>query len=810
MKNIFYLLLLICCNFGIPLAAQKMMKDGAWCAHYNTVPSTFVAPYDSRSDSIDIITTVLDLDITDFASSRIKGVATVVFVPKVVGVQALRLDLLKLTVDSVLVNGENITWSYNAQVIDIQFSAPLNQGQIYPVRIVYAGKPQIDASNWGGFYWQNGFAYNLGVGFDADPHNFGRAWFPCFDNFVERCSFMMHITTPMDKPAFCNGVLEGDVQLPNNKRLRSWAMDDPIPSYLACVAVGPFVSYERTVPGELNTIPVQIAVPASDTNKLKNSFIHLPNAVAAFEYWYGPYRWDKVGYSIVPFNAGAMEHATNIAYMRSAVDGTVNSETLMAHELSHHWWGDLATCSTAEDMWLNEGWASFSEHLFLQWVYGQDRYIQAVEANFLNVLQTTHVNEGGYRAVSGIPHSITYGSHVYNKGAVVAHNLRGYLGDSLFRIGLRAVMDQTQMEDFSSEELRDKLTTATGVDMTEFFNDWVFAPGFIDFTIDSSKIQTTANGMNASVYVKQRLRGAPNYYTNVPLELSFELTDGTLIYRQGMVSGIQSKVDFDFPANTPLTGKIWVNTRSKLTQARAVAEKTITNNIASVLFTPAKMDIKVTSPVTDPIKFRVEHHFSMPDIAGSALLPGYQLSNRFWVVDGNFQDNLQGIITLNYDGRGQLDQLDRELFQSTSPKEDSIRLMYRTGAGETWMEHPAYTKNYIGSAIDRFGQLRTSVILRGEYAIAKGPSTVSTDEPDSFDFGGSISPNPAQSTVTLATQVPFDQVLIFDLLGRLVKEVNTVDSTNYILDIQDFTSGNYTILINNKKGKSAVYTLIKA
>jgi hypothetical protein len=810
MKKILCLFLLVFHCSGLQLSAQKMIQNGAWCAHYNTTPSAFVVPYDTRSDSIDILTTRLDLDITDFTNSRIKSVANIVFAPKVTGVKALRLDLLKLTVDSVLVNSENITWSYNSQVIDIQFNTPLNQGQIYNVHIVYAGKPQIDASNWGGFYWQSGFAYNLGVGFDADPHNYGRAWFPCFDNFVERCSFNMSITTPIDKYAFCNGVLDGDVVLPNNKRMRTWVMDDPIPSYLACVSVGPFVSYQRTVSGELNPIPVQIAVPAADTNKLKNSFLHLPEAVAAFEHWYGPYRWDKIGYSIVPFNSGAMEHATNIAYMRNAVDGTVNSETLMAHELSHHWWGDLATCSTAEDMWLNEGWASYSEHLFLQWVYGQDRYLQTVETNFLNVLQTTHVNEGGYRAVSGIPHSITYGSHVYNKGAVVAHNLRGYLGDSLFRIGLRTVMDQTQMQDFSSEEFRDKLTDATGVDMTAFFDNWVFAPGFIDFTIDSSKIVATANTTSASVFIKQRLRGAPNYYTNVPLELSFELADGTLLYRQGKVSGVQSKLMFDFPANTLFTGKIWVNTRSKLTQARAVSEKTITNNILSVAFTPAKLDIKVTSLVTDPLKFRVEHHFSMPDIDGTALLSGYQLSNRFWLVDGNFQDNLQGIMTFNYDGRGQLDQLDRELFQSTSPKEDSIRLMYRTGPGETWMEHPAYTKNYTGSTTDRFGQLRTSTILRGEYAIAKGPSTVSTDEPDNFDFGGSLSPNPAQNTVKISSKAAFDQIRIFDITGRLLKEVDTVGSTHYVLDIQDLTSGNYTILINNKKGKSAVFTLIKA
>lgn len=92
----------------------------------------------------------------------------------------------------------------------------------------------------------------------------------------------------------------------------------------------------------------------------------------------------------------------------------------------------------------------YSEHLFLEHVYGSGRYQAEVGANFLNVLENTHVQEDGYRAVSGIPHELTYGRHVYNKGAVVAHNLRGYLGDSLFRVGLRAVLEENAFADWSS------------------------------------------------------------------------------------------------------------------------------------------------------------------------------------------------------------------------------------------------------------------------------------------------------------------------------------------------------------------------
>ncbi len=804
-KNMFTLLLLVA---AFTTNAQTILRTGEWCSHFNTnYRAPVVNNTDGRSDSIDIIHTHVDLNVTDFVNNRIKGAATLEFTPKIAAVNTLRFDLINLTVDSVQLPGLGMTWNYNGKHILVETTAPFALGNTYTIKIFYQGKPATDASGWGGFYFQAGFAYNLGVGFDADPHNYGRVWYPCFDNFVERSTFSAAVTTPADKPAFGNGLLQSDEVLPNNLRRRTWDISDPIPSYLTCVALGPFTSYERTVAGELGSIPVQIAVPPADTNKLKGSFLHLPEAVAAFEHWYGPYRWEKIGYSVVPFNAGAMEHATNIAYMRSAVNGNLDSETLMAHELSHHWWGDLATCSTAEDMWLNEGWASFSEHLFLEWVYGRERYIRAVEENFLDVVETTHISEGGYRAVTGIPHEITYGSHVYDKGAVVPHNLRAYLGDSLFRIGLRAVMEQTQMEDFSSAELRDKLTAATGVNMNDFFENWVFEPGFTDFTLDSTQFEPLANGnTKVSVWVKQRLRGTNKYYNNVPLELSFLRPGTTPLYRQGTVSGVQTKLEFEFPANANLSGKVWVNTRSTLTQARAVAEKNITNNIVSISFAPAKLDIKVSDPIVDTVKLRVEYHYANPDSAAPA---GYQLTNRFWVVDGQIPDNANGTMVFTYDGRGQADQLDRLLFLATGPKEDSVRLLYRPHAGMPWQEHPAYTKNTLGSTTDRWGQLRTSRVLRGEYTIGKGASTVDVPEISALTDDLKMYPNPANHQCTVEMTHPIQRIQVYDASGKLALERTGIGQHIYNLDVRELPRGTYHLLVQDVDGNAGVWELIK-
>ncbi|MFN0012931.1 MAG: M1 family metallopeptidase [Saprospiraceae bacterium] len=755
---------------AFPVFSQKMLPAAEWCAKGKMLLATLPPPYtapDTRSDSIDIRKTTLDLDLSDFTGKTIRGSAKIDFETKTGSVNSIHLDLLGMAIDSV-VSALAPTWAYDGKLLQIQWPAALNTGDTASLEIHYRGKPAQDASGWGGFYWQGEYAYNLGVGFAADPHSYGRAWFPCFDNFVERCAFDFRMFAPPGKSIFCNGALLANVATGNGSHW-FWRIADPIPSYLACVAVGPFASFERSYTGEMGMVPVQIAVAAADTNKLIGSFIHLPDALAAFEHWYGPYRWDKIGYSIVPFGSGAMEHATNIAYMRAAVDGTTNSETLMAHELSHHWWGDLATCSTAEDMWLNEGWAVYSEHLFLEHVYGPNRYADAVANNFLDVLENAHIQEGGYRAVSGLPHAYTYGRHVYNKGAVIAHDLRGYLGDSLFRTGIRAVLEETLFADWSSADLRDKLSTATGYDLTDFFEDWVFQPGFADFSVDSSTVVYSPIDAGTKVYVRvgQKRRGAPALYKNVPLEFTFVDQNNNRQYRTAIISGEKTTVEFTLPSFGLNPDKIWVNTRQRLCQARTDKELVV-KTLQTHNFSPAKLNIKVTSLPADSALIRVEHHYAMPDTAGDANPYGYILTNRYWTVDALHP--FAGEATFLYDGRGQMDQLDTELFAQTSASEDSIVLLYRPSPAHPWLPHPSYTKNIVTSNQDRFGFLRTAHTNLGQYAIAKGNATVSSSEVEQRAIQAKVSPNPTNGLIRIQADHPFEHVQVFSTGGDLQYE----------------------------------------
>ncbi len=794
------------CFFLLPalLFSQKMFQTGEWCSSNKQAGVISPQVLDNRSDSIDLTHGAITLDLSNASTKSMVGSCRWSFTPKVAQIETLTFDLLGLTVDSVILNNESIEFSHVGEHLNIVFPTPPAVGSAHVVVVYYHGEPQKDASGWGGFYFDTNYAFNLGVGFDADPHVFGRAWFPCFDNFTERSTYTFDITTTQWQPAYCNGLMLTDGTTSDGKRHRVWQMDQSIPSYLACVAIGPYTSFSRTYAGENNPIPVEIAAAAADTVKVRNTFQHLQNAIQAYEYWYGPYKWSKIGYSLVPFGSGAMEHATNIAIGRAFIDGTLNYETLWAHELSHHWWGDLATCSTAEDMWLNEGWASYSEHLFTEWVYGRQNFQTAVRSNFLQVLQTAHVTESGYRAVSGVPHNLTYGTHVYNKGAVVAHNLRGYMGDSLFRVGTRAALESNAFADWSSGRFRDVLSNATGYDLTAFFDNWVFSGGFTDMMIDSTLVTQTAQGQyDISVFVKQKLRGATAYFSDIPLEFTFVREDHSRVFRMATMSGEANVANFtlDF-----IPKFIFLNTNLHLTLARSDGEKVLKTTGTSN-FQEAKMNISVSNLGADSVFFRVEHHFAHPDDVG-ANPNNYHLTNRFWEVYGDFSPDFSAQATVSYDGRGQLDQLDTELFAATGPSEDSIVLLYRPGAGFPWLPCADYSKLTLSTTTDKFGQLKILKLKAGQYTIGKGVGLSSDHTADGALGLCQLSPNPCAEQVQLNTDQPFDHLQLVGQDGSILDDLYFDKTTEQEYSMKPYPIGHYWIVLSGTKG-FAVMPLVK-
>ena len=154
----------------------------------------------------------------------------------------------------------------------------------------------------------------MGVGLNTQPHSFGKVWYPCIDEFTDKAYYDYYITVKNDKKAVCGGTLMSVNNNGNNTSTYHWKLHAEIPAYTSSVAVGNYVAVKDTFNGITGKIPIQIYVPASDTNHAKASFINLKNILSIFESRFGPYLWERVGYVGVPFNAGAMEHATNISF----------------------------------------------------------------------------------------------------------------------------------------------------------------------------------------------------------------------------------------------------------------------------------------------------------------------------------------------------------------------------------------------------------------------------------------------------------------------------------------------------------------
>lgn len=718
----------------------------------------------SRSDTIDILNYTINLNITNFVTKVISGNTVVKFTPKVNGVTTLDLDLLEFTVDSVKISNTTLTYSYNDTLLRLSLPSTHNIGDTSSVTVYYHGVPVADPT-WGGFYYNGSYAFNMGVGFVANPHNYGRVWFPCFDNFVERSTYEFNITTNGGKVAYCNGLLTKDTTDALSNRTRTWKLSQEIPTYMANVAVAPYTEVKQQYIGINDTIPIVLAALAADTSNFKLSFANLDTALSTYENHYGPYLWDKVGYYLVPFTMGAMEHATSISYPRYAANGTLSNELLMAHELSHHWFGDLVTCETAADMWINEGMASYSEHLFNESVYGKTAYKNSIRTNHEWVLHYVHIRENGYRAVSGIPHQYTYGDHVYKKGADIAHTMRNYMGDSLFFVGIRSFLSANKFKHVNSASFMNAMTAATGINMSDFLNDWVLSPGFSHFSIDSFDVTPNGGNYDVDVYVKQKLTGATNLHSNVPLELTFYNAAWTTTVSAITMSGANYHTQITLPINPVYVG---INLDEKINDATAPEMKTL-KNTGQTNFTNARMEITVNA-ITDSAFIKVDHNYTAPD--PYKVLKKYRLSpNRYWKVDGILPGVFDAGARIYFDGTQTMSgggYLDKDLINVT---EDSLVLLYRKNTADDWDIFNYYTKTTGGNKFDKYGYVVIDSLMLGEYVFAMR------------DITNSISNDITNEATILCTPNPANENIKFTIL-------NYAAGNNYELELLDITGKN--------------------
>lgn len=756
-----------------------------------------------RSDTINVINYSIYMDFTQAGTNFISAGCEVKF-ETLMDVQSISLDLLALNIDSIIFQGNPISYNYDDTLIVAHLGSTLSAGSVDSITVYYSGTPQSDPSGWGGFYFQFSYYYNLGVGFESDPHNFGRAWHPCFDNFVERATYDFQILTANNFNAYCNGTRIGVQSVGTDSLLTSWVMSTEIPSYLASVTVADYTHVSDPYFSNLQgiTIPVWLAAKAADTTNLKSSFINLHAAINAYEQHYGPYVWERVGYALVPFNAGAMEHATNIAYPLITANGATTYETLMAHELSHHWWGDWVTCATAEEMWINEGMAVYSEFLFLENVYDWDTYMDEVRDNHYHVLHRAHIDDSGHYALNAVPTKYTYGEHSYRKGADVMHTLRSYVGDAKFFEGLQLIQNNYGGSHITTEQFRDAFNTLAGIDVTDFFADWMLQPGFAQFAINDMAAVQNGSNYDVTILVDQKLKGASNFHNNVPLTVTF-MDDNWDTYESTIsMSGDFAQFTISVPFNPVFAA---LNMDEKINDAVTAEHESITApGIKSYNYANVKLDVDA---LADSAFIRIEHNWVYAD--GPLNLNNLIISqDRYWNIHGVGLENITGTLRFDFNAQNNsAGDLDHSILVDAGNQpfhEDSVVLMFRPDAQSEWQIHSNYSVNTTGSATDKKGWCQTTNFMAGQYCFGYRVHSVSISENSENGKTYSIYPNPTTDTIFIDLSnwdsEPY-ALEIYAINGNLTGTKKLSGGQVNSLNISDLSEGTYLFVITGSANK---------
>jgi aminopeptidase N len=446
-------------------------------------------------------------------------------------------------IDSVLVDGvrKEVTNAGDERLIE---GLDLPQGMVFDVQVFYHGNIGGTGSFFSGISSATDPRYDVKVTWTLSESNNAYQWFPVKQDLTDKVDsvWVFVTTTPPNKVA-SNGVLTDTVTLPDNKVRYEWKSNYPIDYYLISIAIANYQDYSiyATIPqtGEevliqnyIYNVPLFLAQNKTEIDRTKDMIEYFSEKLGAY-----PFASEKYGHAMAPMG-GAMEHQTmtTTGYLE---------ESIIAHELAHQWFGDNVTCASWEYIWLNEGFASYAEWLwyesYLDRGYVYKIFYDNIIANVISSGRTGSV----YVPLQFIDdeNRIFSNTLTYNKGAALVHLLRYELNDDelFFRI-LQTYQQRFAKGTATVYDFRNVLEEESGIDFTDFFNQWFFGEGYPIFAVT---YQQTDNKLYLDSKQTTTAAVTPLFKTKFDLQINY--TDGT----NERVSFFQDKKEQQFSCQLP-------------------------------------------------------------------------------------------------------------------------------------------------------------------------------------------------------------------------------------------------------------------
>ena len=486
-------------------------------------------------------------------------------------------------ITDITVNGQSVDYSRVNSVIKVPVNA--QSGTSFVIETQYNGTPPTGATNpLGGAgmsqdnspTWGNEVVWSLSEPFSAYE------WFPCKQSLNDKAdSSYFFINVPSNLKAGSNGLLEDVIDMGNGYSQYQWKHRHPIDYYLISVSVSSYVEYNvyANPAGAPNPILIQnyIYDNPQTLSYFQDDIDETVDFMELFYELYGPYPFEdeKYGHCMAPFSGG-MEHQT------MTTQGFFN-KGLTAHELGHQWWGDHVTCASWCDIWINEGFASYSEYLMLEYLYPNETngHMEDVHDNVMSQ------NGGSVWVLDSLNENrIFSGRLTYDKGAAIVHSMRYMINnDSQFFQILRDFQNTFADGTAYGVDFKNALETASGIDFTAFFEQWYFGQGYPTYAIQRQ--QSGAHLLLEINHTASRPNITPTFTND--LDVKFQrigLPDTTIRF------SINSNSEFYTINNIgEITGSIMIDPDNWIINANGSIIETNTLNINSVENESLNIDI---------------------------------------------------------------------------------------------------------------------------------------------------------------------------------------------------------------------------
>jgi aminopeptidase N len=369
------------------------------------------------------------------------------------------LDFIGLEIGSVRVDGADAPYTRQQAELRISPEGGIVAGEAFEVAVAYSGRPQlIDLVSVGvKFGWTQ---TPEGIYVAAEPDG-ARTWIPSNDHPLDKATFAFTITVPAPYVAAANGELISITENGADRTYR-WELDDLMATYLATVVVG---EYERVESVGPDGVLIRDYLPVSFNGVVPSGFTITAEAMEVLTEWFGPYPFDRYGHIVVYELGGALETQT-----LSLMGNRALFDAVVVHELAHQWWGNSVSPASWQEIWLNEGFATFAEFLWTEHRQGS----QAMRAEIEGLHDA--LSSIGHYAISDPQEVQLFGPAVYWRGGMTLHALRVALGDDdLMKEIFRIYFERFADGNVTTQDFIDVVHEVSGQDFTELWDAWLFS-----------------------------------------------------------------------------------------------------------------------------------------------------------------------------------------------------------------------------------------------------------------------------------------------------------------------------------------------